>query len=419
MTVQGRRPLRLAFLGDLNSIHVRKWLTYFASRGHEVHAIASHYFDAGSLSGVHVTNITARPENQRSLTLSRLGLLEPLKALRNRVQAALPDDLVWRASDRAIASEEAEMVARYDAMFLADAARVAELVRQIEPDVFQSLRLYPEGILAREVDAAPWALMAWGQCISLWADRYPQVARLAREAVQRCTFYMVDNYRDIEDARRYGLRDAQPWYVTPSGGGVETTKLARAAANDAPTDPTFMTFRRIGGSFIDNLPVIRAIALMRKKLGIDANFVIYGTPSGPYYQQVRILSKRLGVWDAVEVRPPFRYSELADVVSRHDLIVSAATYDGTTNALIETMWLGGIPLNGDLAPIREWITHGENGYVFPMHDPEGIARVFAQALEDRPKHHEFRARNQAIIRERADYQPCMAEVENIYYRLAQ
>ena len=36
MSAAGTGPLRLAFLGDGNSVHLREWLGYFASRGHEV-----------------------------------------------------------------------------------------------------------------------------------------------------------------------------------------------------------------------------------------------------------------------------------------------------------------------------------------------------------------------------------------------
>src|SRR6476660_3304694 len=35
----GERPLSLAFLGDPNSIHTRRWLSFFLDRGHTVHLI--------------------------------------------------------------------------------------------------------------------------------------------------------------------------------------------------------------------------------------------------------------------------------------------------------------------------------------------------------------------------------------------
>jgi glycosyltransferase involved in cell wall biosynthesis len=178
-----------------------------------------------------------------------------------------------------------------------------------------------------------------------------------------------------------------------------------------------MTYRRVGGPFIDNRPVIRALAILRQKYKIDARFVIIGEPFGPYYDQVRIEAKRCGVAPYVKVRPPFPYSDLAKVISEYEFIVSAATHDGTSNALLETMWLGGIPLNSDLRPIREWITDGVNGYLFDINDPEQIAAKFAQAVAERPKHDEFRRINRRIIKERADNKTCMSRVEEIYREL--
>lgn len=420
MTAVARGPLRLSFVGDLTSIHVRKWIQFLCEQGHAVQVISSQYFDPARFPQAQVVNLAATPGKPTSQLLARAGLLKTAKNIRNGLNRRMPSDLVWQRAQREIDAIERVMVTELEELIIGSSNRVAAFVREFQPDVIQSLRLYPEGMLATATAGiAPWCLMAWGQDISLWAERYEQVAEHARRAVQSCSLFMADNMRDIKDARRYGLSDTTPWHITPSGGGVETERLkAHHRGNDAgDTSATFMTFRRIGGAFIDNLPIIRAIEVLRKKRGLDARFIIYGDQSGPYFEHVRIEAERDGVANAIFVRPPFPYAELAHVVSDHDLIVSAATFDGTTNALLETMWLGGIPLNGDLEPIREWITHGENGYVFPMEDPEQIASVFQRALDERHMHEEFRERNRKIILDRADYTTSMRRVEDAYYRL--
>lgn len=416
-TAEGRR-LKLAFLGDMNSIHVRKWIEFIARRGHDVSVLSSHWFDPARFQHGRVVNLVPKPDNRASRLLAQAGLLRAAKRVRNALNSKLPDEMVFRRAQRQIDAIETDMVGYYDRIAREQADRVADIIQGFRAEVFQSLRLYPEGLFARKVSGVPWNLMAWGQCISLWADRYPFVAELTREAVTRSTFYMVDNMRDIHDARRYGLRDDQPWHITPSGGGVETGKLHRNSSAPRDESPVFMTFRRTGGSFINNLPVIRAIGVMHRRLRIPARFIIHGDQSGPHFEQVRIEAKRCGVADYVEVRPPFAYADVANVLSRYDLVVSAATFDGTTNALLETMWLGGIPLNGDLPPLREWIDHGQNGYLFDLNDPDHIASVFAQALEERSRHDAFRERNRQIILERAEYDRCMSGVESIYFRMA-
>ena len=51
--------LRLCVLGDLESIHTRRWLEPFVERGHEVHAV-SYYPPAATLDGVNVHALTGR-----------------------------------------------------------------------------------------------------------------------------------------------------------------------------------------------------------------------------------------------------------------------------------------------------------------------------------------------------------------------
>jgi len=421
VTPAAREPLRLSFVGDMTSIHVRKWIQFLCEQGHAVQVVSSQFFDPARFPQAQVINLAGVEGKPTAKLLARAGLLRTAKRIRNGWTSCLPDNFVWRRAQFEIDDIERVMVSDLEKLIAGSSDRVAALVRGFKPDVIQSLRLYPEGMLATATAGiAPWCLMAWGQDISLWAERYERVAEHARRAVQSCSFFMADNMRDIKDARRYGLRDTSSWHITPSGGGVETERLNRhhRTAVKGDTSATFMTFRRIGGAFIDNLPVIRAIDVLRNSRGVAAKFIIYGDQSGPYFEQVRIEAKRCGVSNAISVRPPFSYTDLAHIVSDHNLIVSAATFDGTTNALLETMWLGGIPLNGDLEPIREWITHGENGYVFPMQDPEQIASVFERAIDERHMHEEFRNRNRRIILDRADYKTSMRRIEDIYYHLA-
>ena len=39
MTAVPDPPMRLAYLGDPNEVHTRRWLTFFVARGHQVHLL--------------------------------------------------------------------------------------------------------------------------------------------------------------------------------------------------------------------------------------------------------------------------------------------------------------------------------------------------------------------------------------------
>jgi glycosyltransferase involved in cell wall biosynthesis len=205
-------------------------------------------------------------------------------------------------------------------------------------------------------------------------------------------------------------------HVTPSGGGVETDKLHRIGTRDLYNYkiPIFFTFRRMGNSFINNVAVVEALKLLKDEYKITARFVICGYKSSPFYKLIKLKAKELGIFEHISVIPPFPYSHLAHILSKYNYVISAATHDGTTNALLETMWLGGIPLNGPYEPLNEWIEDGINGYLFDTNNPSSISKKMYQCLQDASRHEIFKKINQEIIKKRADYSTCMRKVKEIY-----
>jgi len=75
---QGERPLSLAFLGDPNSIHTRRWVGWFAAHGHRVTMLVPEGMavDAGLPDTITV-------ERFRPYTSSRPRLLGAFRARRS------------------------------------------------------------------------------------------------------------------------------------------------------------------------------------------------------------------------------------------------------------------------------------------------------------------------------------------------
>ena len=415
--------MRLCFIANMNSIHVKKWVQFFCERGHDVQVISSSYYTEPTFHSANVVNIpraSARHFSRSLLSNIRLlGVAKKLRSVSQKMFSLLLDDVIYKKAERLAPQIELQELQTFINLVNTTENKVRDLVYSFKPDLVQCLRLIPEGLLGSCFDFQPRILFGWGQDISFWCTKYSELAELARRALSQCTAYFADNYRDIKDAHRYGLPEERFWHITPSGGGVETDKLQRVGLHSVNgTGPTtFLTYRRIGNYFIDNRPVLRAIKILREREKLNVRFKIIGYPTGPYYDIVRIEAKRLGISNYIEFEAPFPYSKLGEIISKYEFIVSSATHDGTTNALLETMWLGGIPLNSDLEPIREWITDGVNGYLFNINNPEHIAQKFIQAMSERQKHDEFRVMNQDIIRTRADYNTCMSEVEKIYQEI--
>jgi glycosyltransferase involved in cell wall biosynthesis len=97
--------------------------------------------------------------------------------------------------------------------------------------------------------------------------------------------------------------------------------------------------------------------------------------------------------------------------------VSLADHDGTPNSLLEAMACGALPVVSGIASVREWIQDGINGLIVPAADPAAVATALGQALQDDALTHAARTENERLIRERADYQTNMLDVESRYEAL--
>ena len=68
--------------------------------------------------------------------------------------------------------------------------------------------------------------------------------------------------------------------------------------------------------------------------------------------------------DAISFEGPYSQGDLPKVLANSEVYVSTSISDGTSVSLLEAMSAGRICLVRDFASNREWIEHGQNGYLF-------------------------------------------------------
>ena len=51
-----------------------------------------------------------------------------------------------------------------------------------------------------------------------------------------------------------------------------------------------------------------------------------------------------------------------------DIYVSTSLHDGTSVSLLEAMGSGAFPIVTDIPSNREWIHHGQNGFLVPVNE---------------------------------------------------
>ena len=328
--------------------------------------------------------------------------------------------LVWNPALRlrAIrAAIERDLARALDArlrVYESQRGQARDLIRAFRPDLLQCLRLPVEGFIGAAAEFRPTLHFCWGNDLTLYAHEHPAFGELTRDTLSTCAALLTDCRRDERLALAWGLRKGTPTLVVPGAGGIDTAAPEGAPERAVATESiSFLTLRGLGGRYVDNLPVVRALPFLRNAIGDGFLLRMVGALR-PYAPLLLAEAHRVGGERFLEFLDRIAHEQVPALIARHRFVFSATYHDGTPNSMLETMWHGGVPICSDLESIREWITEGDNGYLFDMRSPEGIAAVFARAVREQELHDAFRRRNRELIRERADYRTCMARVMELY-----
>ena len=415
------RKLRLCFIASAHSVHIKKFIDYFVRSGHDVTVITPDLC-LYQIPGVKIVNIRDLTNSEKvRRALRDIHALHRLRDWKTRANAEirhafLKDRYLSESATAQIAREDEGQRIIWNAAIQQITPVVNKIVAELKPDIVQSLRFYPEGLIAAGVDHPRKSFFVWGSDLSGFATWYPEVGDMTRVAFQRCAGLLHDNAKDYRFSLQFGLPANVPHIQVPSNGGIDT-RLDPPRAPGSPSSPEFATIRRMGNLFMNNEPVVRAVALLHSDHNLQTKYTLYAKQFGPYYDRVRVLAKKLGIWKSLRFEGPYAPNTVYQTIERCLFQVSPAVDDGTSAALLETMWCGAIPIYSDVESIREWIVDGSNGYLFDMNDPAHIAKQMLRAWQEKEDRRDLVARNQTLVRERADYGRSMEQVLNFYYSL--
>jgi glycosyltransferase involved in cell wall biosynthesis len=157
--------------------------------------------------------------------------------------------------------------------------------------------------------------------------------------------------------------------------------------------------------------LIRAIPLVLKE-ELQTRFFIAG--DGQEREKLEKEAKELNVEKSVQFLGSVPHEAMPDLLTKADIYVSTSLYDGTSVSLLEAMAAGAFPVVTDIAPNREWIENGRNGFLFPAHDEFLLAKRILDAIHDKELLERGRKWNQSIVEERALWSVCIEKIKKIY-----
>jgi glycosyltransferase involved in cell wall biosynthesis len=347
--------MRIATLGNAAVIHTQRWVETFRARGHEV----------------------------------ALWSLEPgPEAIGARPLRHLP----------------APGFVRYPLTVPA----LRDALRAFRPDVVDAHYVPNYGLMGALSGVRPLSVTAWGSDLLIAGPRDPLQRIRTRYVLRRAALVLADSENLAAAARALG---ADPGTVVALPWGIDVRRFRPAAARE----PGLLLSTRMHEPVYDIATLIEGL---RPLMAERADLRLVLTGEGSQRASLERLAARALPAGRFRFAGRVTAAEMADLLGRADLYLSASRSDSTSVSLLEAMASGALPVVTDIDGKREWVGDGDGAQLFAPGDAGGVTRAARRALDDPAWAAAARERNRAVILARGDAAANMARVEALFETLA-
>jgi len=395
--------LRILLVADGRSPITRNWIRMIDSLDHQVvllstfphkpiQNIQGHYILPIGFSSIAGSQVKSKGQGK----LSRIGVFVALfRPLLMRIRAFLTPLLM----------------PRYQARFL-------EYVKRIKPDIVHALRIPFEGMLAAALPkGTPLIVSIWGNDLTLHAKTSKLMAFQTHNALDRADGLMADAARDIQLAKKIGIKESIPSIVVPGSGGLDLGAV-HGTAKDSSIDkyeipvsvPLIINPRGFRPGSVHQDVFFQSISYILEEVP-KAHFVCTGMCGQPRAEK---WLRYYGIISSVSLLPFIPQEELWALYLNADVYMSLSSHDGTPNSFLEAIACGCFPVVGNIASLREWIDHGKNGLLVEPRDARAAADAVISILRDKNLREYAGVINQEIVADRADIRQVKKIVRNFY-----
>jgi glycosyltransferase involved in cell wall biosynthesis len=351
--------MKILFLSDAGTHHTHRWVNYFVDRGHRCYLVT---LDEG-------------------IKTKTKEFLLPTKTL--------PDFLRYPLS----------------------VGRIRRIVAETQPDLINAHFVPNYGLIGALLKFHPLVISTWGSDVLISPEKSFLHRLRAQYVLSRADLVTADAEVSARAVRELGVESARI-FVSPMG--VQRSLLGLHEKKEKPY-LLVLSNRRLEPLY-DLSTLLRAVPQVKKELQKEVRFVILG--EGSQRDRLAGMARELKVEKWVEFKGEVSRERLLDYYRESDIYVSTSRSDSTSVSLLEAMNFGLIPAVTDITGNREWIEDGENGFLFPISEPETLAQKIIKAIHVSDLWHDFRRKNEVIIRSRAIWEDNMQIVEERFTQLA-
>jgi len=250
------------------------------------------------------------------------------------------------------------------------------VIREIKPDLIHAGPIQTCAFIAVLTGFQPILTMSWGFDLMEDVHRSRWWKWVTRFTLERSTYFASDANVTREKGITYGMDPART-VVFPWGVNLEqfAPKKWRAMADHFTLFCNRSWEPRYGVDVLAKAFV--RVAGSRPEIGL---VLLNGGSQGPALRQIL---QSGGVLDRVHFGGQISQRDLPGWYHQADLYISPSHVDGSSVSLMEALACGLPALVSDIPANQEWVTEGEDGWLFRDGDAEDLAGKILQILERR------------------------------------
>ena len=366
--------MKLCFLGDIRSIHTKRWIEYFADK-HEVHLITLNYpeSDGGLFS-----------ENELKL----------LNIVVHKIPRSVPG------------------------LFFAPIL-AKKIINSVQPDIIHAHYATQYGFMAAFSGFHPYVLTVWGSDVLIEPKKSKILRYFVKNAINNADLITcdgknthdalidlgadMDNIRMIYfgvDTKKYNPDKCEKDIFNRILGHGEQTVVIYLRGFAEVYDPE--TILRPIPHVVREIPDVKFL-LARE--GQERDFYRKIVEDAPYHDSVYFIGN-------------IPQEKIPAYLASSDVYISMSLSDSGLSASTAEAMACGVPvITSDVGDVDVWIDNGKNGYIVKKGDDNALAEKIIELFRDNILKSDIGHNGRNIIEEKQDYFKEMDKIEQIYYKL--
>lgn len=344
--------MKICYIANAASSHTVKWVDYLVSVGHEVHVIS-------------------------------------------HGNAEIPGAKVYYM-DYSIRN------------FFSASSKVHKLIKDINPDVVHAHTANTCGLYGVTMKGYKVIVSAWGSDILVAPKTSLIMKKIIQYVIKKAYFITSDSINMTEKIIEFGAKK-EKCFTFPMG--VEEDLLNyKSKYNLEDNVLNILSNRRLEKMY--NVDII--IKGFKRALEENKNLHLTVAADGTEIANLKQLAKELNLEANLKFTGRYTHEELCNMLEENEVFISIPDSDSTSVSLLEAMCCGMFPVLCDLPGNREWVNHGDNGYILKEITEEQVKEAILWCAANKNFMKSVSEKNINIIKERALWKENAKIVEELY-----